>query len=66
MVHAIQQGTGELAVYAGILEQCLLGDGEPQMYVNERTGKTVFLRGPAAVYGIYQSFCLKVKQESSR
>jgi hypothetical protein len=66
MVHAMQQATGDIGREYGAMVKMAIDGTLTYPLVSEKTGKQTLLYGPAAVYGVYQSFCLKVNQEAHR
>ena len=64
MVQVMQQAVGETGkIYGEFLKRCL-EDGDSYPYTNAKTGRTVTLHGPAAIYGLYQSFSEQVKRDA--
>ncbi len=66
MVTSMQRAHGKLGVtYRGLVKQAL-EEGLQYGYNSERTGRVTIYSGPAAIYGVYQSFCATVDRENSK
>jgi hypothetical protein len=66
MVQAMQSAYGDVGKRYRERLKMVFDYGEPCQYTNDRTGKSVWLTGPAAVYGLYQSFVAAIEKEASK
>lgn len=66
MVGAMQQAGGSLGnTYRDQVKRAL-ETGEMFGYTNLKTGKTTYSSGPAAIYGVYQSFSMALEREANK
>jgi hypothetical protein len=66
MVRSINDASGREGMAFQQQLKGALENGESFPYIHEKTGKTTMMRGPQAVYAIYQSYTLHMEAEKRR